>query len=686
MSSAFDGDDAAYAREIAAEEEAVYKGLFQPMRQWYNGDSASLCLLRGKYGGFPSFWQDMAKWANIRIVKKLYLGMSDLRDKGGDIDVMAMEAKLTSRTDVAVAVAEDANDGDGGGEQKKRKKSRWGKGPEDDKAETPASSSSFSSLCLPVDVGVIDPSKPSSNYSSSSSILRGAGKARTRQTTKWSSVDLITAAFSAGSDGEQTHLSPEALQQSLILQIQLKHVSDRLASLSDDIKELEANPSRPRSPSPPPQYDQNGKRTNTREVRRKESLNKERMRVIDEMVKVNPNFKPGIDLARTKPTTKVYIPIKQFPNYNFIGLIIGPRGNTQKKLEAETGCKISIRGKGSIKDGSRSSNTSQNDDELHVLVTGDTEEAVMQTAKKVEELLRPMQDEDNAHKQAQLRELAIIHGTLRDDDFCPFCGEKGHRQFECPHRKKSFQSTGIKCAICGDGSHPTRDCPMRGEADADKNGLDSEYNDFIDQLTGGSPRNVGNDGGSFENSAASSSSSRAPTGVGLGGEGTSAGEREGATIPVPKKQQTVFVASLMTGTAAPMSVLTVATGQESLAASSEMSATTAPPAPIPVPLATVQPTAQFPSHAYTQSAQLPQEQEQQQQQQQQHQGYDVAAWEQYIRECNEYYQKHPEAYAAFYQQQQQQLLQQQQQQHYHQQMYHQHQHQQFQQPPPPPEP
>lgn len=37
--------------------------------------------------------------------------------------------------------------------------------------------------------------------------------------------------------------------------------------------------------------------------------------------------------------------------YNFIGLIIGPRGNTQKRMEKETRCKIAIRGKGAVKEG-----------------------------------------------------------------------------------------------------------------------------------------------------------------------------------------------------------------------------------------------------------------------------------------------------------------------------------------------
>ena len=42
---------------------------------------------------------------------------------------------------------------------------------------------------------------------------------------------------------------------------------------------------------------------------------------------------------------KLFIP--EIENYNFIGLILGPRGSTQRELEKKSGCKISIRGKGS---------------------------------------------------------------------------------------------------------------------------------------------------------------------------------------------------------------------------------------------------------------------------------------------------------------------------------------------------
>ncbi|CAF4797185.1 unnamed protein product, partial [Rotaria magnacalcarata] len=45
---------------------------------------------------------------------------------------------------------------------------------------------------------------------------------------------------------------------------------------------------------------------------------------------------------------KVMIPQEDHPSVNFVGLIIGPRGNTLKMLEKETNAKIIIRGKYSI--------------------------------------------------------------------------------------------------------------------------------------------------------------------------------------------------------------------------------------------------------------------------------------------------------------------------------------------------
>ena len=49
-------------------------------------------------------------------------------------------------------------------------------------------------------------------------------------------------------------------------------------------------------------------------------------------------------------TEKLYVPVREFPEYNFVGRILGPRGMTAKQLEQETGCRIMVRGKGSMKD------------------------------------------------------------------------------------------------------------------------------------------------------------------------------------------------------------------------------------------------------------------------------------------------------------------------------------------------
>ncbi len=43
------------------------------------------------------------------------------------------------------------------------------------------------------------------------------------------------------------------------------------------------------------------------------------------------------------------VPTHKNPGFNFIGRLLGPRGNTLKELQRDTGCKMLIRGKGSVK-------------------------------------------------------------------------------------------------------------------------------------------------------------------------------------------------------------------------------------------------------------------------------------------------------------------------------------------------
>ena len=48
---------------------------------------------------------------------------------------------------------------------------------------------------------------------------------------------------------------------------------------------------------------------------------------------------------------RIYIPKDDYPNINFIGLILGPKGLNQKQMQNETECRILVKGQGSSKNG-----------------------------------------------------------------------------------------------------------------------------------------------------------------------------------------------------------------------------------------------------------------------------------------------------------------------------------------------
>jgi len=265
----------------------------------------------------------------------------------------------------------------------------------------------------------------------------------------------------------------------LALQHKLQDLSRRVAT--GDFRDT--RPERERSPSPDPIYDQRGARINTREVRNRERTIKERTRTIEQLLKKCPGFRPPPDYRPEKKVKKIYIPVKEFPGYNFFGLIIGPRGNTQKRMQRETNTRIAIRGKGSVKDGQgRGKYDFAEDEDMHVLITGDTEDDVERAAEMVDNLLRPVDDNFNDHKKMQLRELASLNGTLKDNEYCYHCGQPGHRQYECPNRG---QQVGFRLPdrmqAQADAQYK-RDVARHTGAQASE--LDSEYQNFLAELDG----------------------------------------------------------------------------------------------------------------------------------------------------------------------------------------------------------
>ncbi|OXV06085.1 hypothetical protein Egran_06147 [Elaphomyces granulatus] len=223
-----------------------------------------------------------------------------------------------------------------------------------------------------------------------------------------------------------------------------------------------------RSPSPPPQYDNFGRRINTREYRYRKRLEDERHKLVENAMKIIPNYHPPSGYRRpTKTQEKVYVPVNDYPELNFIGLLIGPRGTTLKDMESESGAKIAIRGKGSVKEGkgrSDAAHTSNQEEDLHCLIMADTEEKVNKAKKLIHNVIETAAstpEGQNKHKQNQLRTLATMNGTLRDDEnqACQNCGQIGHRKYVCPEQRNF--TANIICRVCGNAGHMARDCPDR---------------------------------------------------------------------------------------------------------------------------------------------------------------------------------------------------------------------------------
>ncbi|KAL8487605.1 hypothetical protein ACS0TY_024066 [Phlomoides rotata] len=62
-------------------------------------------------------------------------------------------------------------------------------------------------------------------------------------------------------------------------------------------------------------------------------LELERREIIGELLKLNPTYKAPADYKPLLKEAKVPIPIKEYPGYNFVGLLFGHSSDTLKRLE-----------------------------------------------------------------------------------------------------------------------------------------------------------------------------------------------------------------------------------------------------------------------------------------------------------------------------------------------------------------
>jgi splicing factor 1 len=108
-------------------------------------------------------------------------------------------------------------------------------------------------------------------------------------------------------------------------------------------------------------------------------------------------------------------------------------------METESGAKIAIRGKGSVKEGkgrSDAAHASNQEEDLHCLIIADTEDKLVKARQLIHNVIETVSpvpcsvlsllltppkaasipEGQNELKRNQLRELAALNGTLRDDE------------------------------------------------------------------------------------------------------------------------------------------------------------------------------------------------------------------------------------------------------------------------------
>ncbi|KAL2718720.1 hypothetical protein V1478_012596 [Vespula squamosa] len=133
-----------------------------------------------------------------------------------------------------------------------------------------------------------------------------------------------------------------------------------------------------------------------------------------------------LDIYREKLiriTVKVLVPVREHPKFNFVGKLLGPKGNSMKRLQEETMCKMAVLGRGSMKDRQKEEECRLSldpkyahlSDDLHVEITAlaPPAEAHARIAFALAEVRKYLIPDNNDNiRQEQMREMEL---SMADD-------------------------------------------------------------------------------------------------------------------------------------------------------------------------------------------------------------------------------------------------------------------------------
>ncbi|XP_004502217.1 uncharacterized protein [Cicer arietinum] len=170
----------------------------------------------------------------------------------------------------------------------------------------------------------------------------------------------------------------------LALQIRVDQISKQLESENPETRDTQNLPLVDENPD----ESKPGSQINSKKL---EMLELEKREAIGEILKLDPSYKPPPGFKPLLKEDSVPLPVQEYPGYKFIGLIYGPEGDNQKRLEKETGTKIKVHGtkadtgeKGEIKPGTDIQCSYK---EMHVNISADSFDKVDAAVSIIELLI-----------------------------------------------------------------------------------------------------------------------------------------------------------------------------------------------------------------------------------------------------------------------------------------------------------
>ncbi|KAK3321923.1 branchpoint-bridging protein [Apodospora peruviana] len=268
---------------------------------------------------------------------------------------------------------------------------------------------------------------------------------RSSRPSRWGPADQSNSQLKTLTLAIEAPITAEQIE-AYALHVRIEEITHQLIRMNNNV--LPATDSWfHRSPSLPPEYDaHSGRRINTHQHRYQERL-----------------LSKSVTHLFNRPSEKkekVYILVKDFPEVNFIGQILGPRSRSLGEMITLSGAEaIVLRGKGSVKEGrcsTRGCRGRPGDDGgrggRHHFDHDNIDKAKV-LINEIIEIATTMPEHANDRKRDQLRTLAVINGNFRDD--------------EANKHAALFSTTGhyscklVACYFCGGYGHIARDCKKK---------------------------------------------------------------------------------------------------------------------------------------------------------------------------------------------------------------------------------